>query len=101
MARREAAYNDRMGNSGGWSMQDDLYRMRNLNPKVMTKAEKKYRNRVIKDAERTIRTNSPRSFASKVTGQVAKASQRHYFYSFLQGTPAGEVPQIWTRDRKQ
>ena len=74
--------------------QDDLYRMRNLNPKVMTKAEKKYRNRVIKDAERTIKTNSPRSFASKVTGQVAKraspAAALFTLLDFLQGTPAGE-----------
>ena len=40
MARREAAYNDRMKQRRLVDVQDDLYRMRNLNPKVMTKAEK-------------------------------------------------------------
>lgn len=94
MARREAAHNESMKQRRLVQAQDDLYRMRKLNPKVMTKAEKKYRNRVIKDAERTIKTNSPRSFGSKVAGQVAKraspAAALFTLLDFLQGTPAGE-----------
>ena len=74
--------------------QDDLYRMRNLNPKVMNKAEKKYRNQVIKDAKRTIRDASPRSLSSRIVGEVArKASPAAALFTlldFLQGTPAGE-----------
>ena len=94
MARWEAEYNDRMKQRRLVQAQDDLYRMRKLNPKVMTKAEKKYRNKVIKDAERTIKTGSPRSFGSKVVGQVATkagpAAALFTLLDFMQGTPAGE-----------
>ena len=94
MARRKAEHNESMRQRRLVRAQDDLYDMRKINPKFLTKEERKYRNRAIKDAERTIKTNSPRSFASKVTGQVVKraspAAALFTLLDFLQGTPAGE-----------
>ena len=94
MARHDAEYNDRMKQRRLVQAQDDLYRMRNLNPNVLNKAEKKYRNQVIKDAKRTIRDASPRSLSSRVVGEVArKASPAAALFTlldFLGGTPAGE-----------
>ena len=95
MAARRAARQDKLVKQRRLvDAQDDLYRMRNLNPNVLNKAEKKYRNQVIKDAKKTIRDVSPRSLASRVVGEVAKkaspAAVLFTLLDFMQGTPAGE-----------
>ncbi len=95
MAARRAARRDKLVKQRRLvDAQDDLYRMRNLNPNVLNKAEKKYRNQVIKDAKKTIRDASPRSLASRVVGEVAKkaspAAVLFTLLDFMQGTPAGE-----------